>query len=290
MTYLELAHGVELAEKHPQDGMLRSEQLPLLWCPGCGLGIITNCLVESVVHSGIPLDKHVVVTGPGCTLPLVSYLNLDTQPTATGGAVPFAMGLKTANPELEVTLVACDNDLLRAGEAHLVDAARRNVDLNVFCVNNFNYGMTGGQSDSIELGGGRRGILSYGSYAASSNLPYAVASAGAAFVSRWTTVHVRQLLRAMQCAFRVKGLAFLEIITPCPPGFSQSGKFEDGYAMMEYFRTCSRVDSAADLNKIGLSMKPPEPIVLGDFVDQRKPTHNELENHGQAWRQRPGVV
>jgi hypothetical protein len=47
--------------------------------------------------------------------------------------------------------------------------------------------------------------------------------------------------------------------------------------MMQYFRGCSRVDDKADLSKIGLSMKPPDPIFVGNFVDVRKPTYHEVE-------------
>jgi pyruvate/2-oxoacid:ferredoxin oxidoreductase beta subunit len=83
---------------------------------------------------------------------------------------------------------------------------------------------------------------------------------------------VRQLLKAIERAFQVQGLAFVEIISPCPPGFTESRYFEDGYAQMEYFRTCSRVDDKANLREVRLSMRPPEPIVVGNFVDQRKPT------------------
>jgi pyruvate/2-oxoacid:ferredoxin oxidoreductase beta subunit len=82
----------------------------------------------------------------------------------------------------------------------------------------------------------------------------------------------------MERAFQVQGLAFVEIISPCPPGFSESRNFEDGYVQMEYFRTCSRVDDNADLRETRLSMRPPEPIVVGNFVDQRKPTLHGLEN------------
>jgi 2-oxoglutarate ferredoxin oxidoreductase subunit beta len=252
MTYSEQPHGIEMSEMHPQDEMLRPARLPLLWCPGCGLGIVTNCLVGSIMRSGVPVDKHVVVIGPGCALPLLSYLNLRTERATKGGAVPFAIGLKTADPGLEVTLVVCDSDLFNTGDSHLVHAARQNVDLNVFCVNNFNYGMTGGQLDSDKHERDQRNSVPFRT-TVSSNLSYAVASAGAAFVSRWTTIHVRQLLKAMQHAFQVHGLAFLEIVAPCPPGFSQSGEFEDGYAIMEYFRTCSRVYDGADLTKISLS-------------------------------------
>lgn len=277
MTELELVHGVELSSQHPRDELLRADRLPHIWCPGCGLGVVTKCLVESIKRSSIPLDKHVVVSGIGCTARLPGYLNLDTFHTTHGRAIPFATGLKIANPDLEVTVVAGDGDLFNIGGNHLIHAIRRNVDLNVFCVNNFNYGMTGGQFGATTPIGAKTATTPYGNFESSFNIPHLVAAAGAPFVARWTTLHVRQLLKAMQRVFQVQGLAFTEIISPCPPTFGELNSFDDAYAMMEYFRNCSQVNNNADLSTIGLTMKPPDKIVVGNFVDVRKPTYHELE-------------
>jgi 2-oxoglutarate ferredoxin oxidoreductase subunit beta len=274
MAHIEQVHGVELAEGHPLDGILRAERLPLVWCPGCGLGIITKCLAEAIVRSEIPLDKHAVVAGIGCTSPLVSYMNLETHQAARGGAIAFATGLKAANPSLEVTVVACDSDLLSMEGFHLISAIRRSVDLTVICVNNLDHGMTGGQLAPTGTG---TATTPYRTLEASLNLPYLAAAAGAPLVSRWTTLHVRQILKAMERAFRVQGLALVEIVSPCPPGFSESRKFKDGYAQMEYFRTCSQVDEDADLRKTGLSMRPTQRLVVGDFVDRGNGARHDVD-------------
>lgn len=277
MTQAELVHGVEISTKHPRDELLRAERLPHIWCPGCGLGVVTKCLVEAIRRSDIPPDRHVVVSGIGCTARLPGYLKLDTYHTTHGRSIPFATGLKIANPDLEVTVVAGDGDLFNIGGNHLIHAIRRNVDLNIFCVNNFNYGMTGGQFGATTPLGARTATTPYGNFEAAFNLPYMVAAAGAPFVARWTTLHVRQLLKVMRRAFQVQGLAFVEIVSPCPPTFGELNNFEDAYSMMEYFRNYSRVDDHAELKTIGLSMKPTDPVIVGNFVDERKPTYHELE-------------
>ena len=262
---------------NPKDEMLRADRLPHIWCPGCGLGIVLGCTVEAIRGSSIPRDKHVIVSGIGCTSRMPGYLNLDTYHTTHGRAIPFATGMKIANPELEVTVIAGDGDLFNIGGNHLIHAIRRNVDLNVFCVNNFNYGMTGGQFGATTPTGAKTATTPYGNFEAPFNIPYMVAAAGAPFVARWTTLHVRQLLKAMSRAFQVRGLAFVEIVSPCPPTFGDLNNFEDALAMMQYFRTCSRVDNNAKLGEIDLSMKPPDPIVVGNFVDVKKPTYDDVE-------------
>jgi 2-oxoglutarate ferredoxin oxidoreductase subunit beta len=277
MLQVESVQGAEIAERHPMDELLRPERLPHIWCPGCGLGIVTKCLAEAIRESGIPLDKHVVVSGIGCTARLPGYLALDTYHTTHGRAIPFATGLKIANPELEVTVIAGDGDLFDIGGNHLIHAIRRNVDLNVFCVNNFNYGMTGGQFSATTPPEAKTSTTPYGNFESSFNVPYVVAAAGAPYVSRWTTLHIGQLLKSMQRAYQVQGLAFIEIVSPCPPTFGELNGFKDGYTEMEYFRDRSIVDDHADLSTIGISMKPHDPIVVGNFVDERKSTYHELE-------------
>jgi 2-oxoglutarate ferredoxin oxidoreductase subunit beta len=274
---VESVQGAEIAERHPMDELLRPERLPHIWCPGCGLGIVAKCLAEAIHESGIPLDKHVLISGIGCTARLPGYLALDSYHTTHGRAIPFATGLKIANPELEVTVIAGDGDILDIGGNHLIHAIRRNVDLNLFCVNNFTYGMTGGQFSATTPEGAKTATTPYGNFEFSFNVPYVVAAAGAPYVSRWTTAHIGQLLKSMQRAYQVQGLAFVEILSPCPPTFGELNGFRDAYAEMEYFRAHSVVDNHADLRTIGISMKPDDPIVVGDFVDQRKPTYHELE-------------
>ena len=272
----------EVMNRNPRDRLLRAERLPHIWCPGCGLGIVTGCLVEAIRDSGIPQDKHVVVSGIGCSSRIPGYLDLDTYHTTHGRAIAFATGIKVANPELEVTVITGDGDLFNIGGNHLIHAIRRNIDLNVFCVNNFNYGMTGGQFGATTPTGAKTATTPYGNFEASFNIPYMVAAAGAPFVARWTALHVRQLLKTMLRAFQVHGLAFIEIVSPCPPTFGELNNFDDALSMMRYFRSCSRVDDKADLSKIGLSMKPPDQIVVGNFVDVKKPTYHEIESEAIA--------
>jgi len=277
MAQLEVSEFETMKLTNPRDKMLRADRLPHIWCPGCGLGIVTGCLVEAIRSSGIPQDRHVIVSGIGCTSRIPGYLNLDTYHTTHGRAIAVATGIKVAKPELEVTVISGDGDLFNIGGNHLIHAIRRNVDLNIFCVNNFNYGMTGGQFGATTPTGAKTATTPYGNFEASFNIPYMVAAAGAPFVARWTALHVRQLVKTMLRAFQVQGLAFVEIVSPCPPTFGDLNNFEDALAMMQYFRTCSRVDDKADLSKIALTMKPPDPIFVGNFVDIKKPTYHEVE-------------
>ena len=112
---------------HPLDPYLRAERIPHIWCSGCGLGLVVNCFLRGLIKSRLDLDKVVVVSGIGCTGRAAGYINLDSFHTTHGRAIPFATGLKLANPELKVVVISGDGDLAAIGGNHLIHAARRNA-------------------------------------------------------------------------------------------------------------------------------------------------------------------
>ncbi len=268
--------GEIIVKEHPLDGVLRSDRLPHIWCPGCGLGSIMASLAHAMADSGIPLRKHIVVCGIGCTGRIAGYMNLDSFHTTHGRAIPFATGMKLANPELEVTVVSGDGDLFAIGGNHILHAARRNIDINVICVNNFNYGMTGGQMGPTTPLGSRTTTTPKGNPEPAFNLPHLMASLGAVFVSRWTSLHVRQLHKAMLRAFQKRGLAFIEVLSPCPVGFGKSNNLGEGLDEMGLYRRNGIVDPDADLAKASIDMSHDSPIILGNFVDIERPVYRPV--------------
>jgi 2-oxoglutarate ferredoxin oxidoreductase subunit beta len=258
-------------KEHPLDGLLRADRLPHIWCPGCGLGSVMACLVNAMTDSGVPLDKQVVVSGIGCTGRVAGYMNLDSFHTTHGRAIPFATGLKLANPELEVTVFSGDGDLFAIGGNHFLHAARRNIDINVVCVNNFNYGMTGGQGGPTTPTGARTTTSPYGNAEPAFNLPNVAVSLGAALVARWTSLHVRQLHGSMLRALQKRGFTFIEVLSPCPVGFGKSNDIGEGLDEMWLYRRRCIIDPDADLAQVGVDLRHDSQIVLGDFVDIERP-------------------
>jgi 2-oxoglutarate ferredoxin oxidoreductase subunit beta len=263
-------------QHHVNDDVIRSERLPNIWCPGCGIGIVVGAYVRAIQKSSIPRDRQVSISGIGCTGRVSGYLNLDSYHTTHGRAIAFATGMSVVRPDLEITVIAGDGDIGVIGGNHLIHAARRNVDLNVIMVNNFNYGMTGGQHGGTTPLGAKTHTSPYGNVETPFNVPYLVAAAGASFVARWTAMHVRQVTAAISRMMEVKGFAFMEVLSPCPPTFGEFNRFPDALDMMEYFRDKSVVDHNADLSKIGVTARPEDEVVVGNFIDVRRPSYQEL--------------
>ncbi len=274
---------LRIAEDHPLEAWIRRERFPHIWCPGCGLGSALAAFVRALRRSSTPRDLHVCVSGIGCAGRIAGYLAIDSYHTTHGRAIPFAVGMKLARPELEVTVFSGDGDLFTIGGNHFLHAARRNVDLNVFCVNNFVYGMTGGQFGATTPSGAHCTTAPYGNAEAPLNLPYLAAALGAPFVARWTTLHVHELSRAMARAMEVPGFAFIEIISPCPEEFGKRNGFQSGLSFLEFLENHCVVDHEADLREVGIDLLRGKPIVLGNFVDRaERPSFEALQQEIQA--------
>jgi 2-oxoglutarate ferredoxin oxidoreductase subunit beta len=267
--------------------LLRTERLPHIWCPGCGIGIVLKCYLEAVARSGIPEDKHVIVSGIGCAGRAAGYARLDGYHVLHGRAIPFAVGLKSANPELEVTVFSGDGDLLSIGGNHFIHAIRRNDDINVILINNFIYGMTGGQYSSTTLPGAVTNTSPYGFLEGAFNVPYLAAALGANFVARWTPLHQKELTNAILEMFKVDGFAIVEVVSPCLIFAELNGLTP--LEMMKEFRKRCVIDHNADLSKIELSMDPKKPIVLGNFVRRKRPSYQTLYYEKLLKRKRPGL-
>jgi len=261
---------------NPVEAVLRSDRMPHIWCPGCGIGTTVNCFSRALQQARLDLDKVVVVSGIGCTGRVAGYVALDSFHTTHGRAIPFATGLKLANPELTVVVYSGDGDLISIGGNHFIHAARRNVDLKVVCVNNFIYGMTGGQAAPTTPESALTTTTPYGCPEEPFNLPYLAESCGAVYVARWTTYHVRQVTQAMVEMFRKKGFCFLEILSPCPTLYQRRNRLGDGLATMEYYKRASVTRHGANTKEVGITFQGP--IVVGRFVDRERPTFLDTLN------------
>ena len=254
-----------LATSHPFDKFLRTERMPHIWCPGCGLGAILSAYIRALQMVDIDPRNAVMVSGIGCAGRAAGYVRLDSFHTTHGRAIPFAIGLKVANPMLNITVFSGDGDLFAIGGNHIIHAARRNVDMTVICVNNFNYGMTGGQLGPTTPLNAYSTTSPYGNIEHPFNLPYVCASAGAVYVARWTSLHVRRLTDSIAEALQKKGFSFIEVLSPCPTAFGRRNKFREGIDMMRYFRDHTIIKNGTHPKDVDIKLGGD--IIIGKFVD-----------------------
>ena len=270
--------------RHPMEELIRSERLPHIWCAGCGIGTVFGSVMAAIQKSGYDLDKTAIVSGIGCTARMAGYIRLDSFHTTHGRALPFATGLKLAKPELKVLVVSGDGDLLAIGGNHFIHAARRNIDITVICVNNLNYGMTGGQLAPSTPFGAKTTTSVTGCPEEPFNFCYLASACGAVYVARWTSLHIRRLTNSITEAMQKRGFGFVEILTPCPTSFGRRNKIGTALETLKFYHERSVIRNDIDPKEAPIDFG--SNIVVGKFVDTERPTF--MDNYQLSCKNRIG--
>ena len=186
------------------------------WCPGCGDYGMLSALQMAIADLNLEPHNVVVVSGVGNAAKTPHFVKVNGVHTLHGRLLPFAMGIKVANPNLEVIGVGGDGDGLGIGAGHFVNAGRRNIDMTYLLYNNGVYGLTKGQaSPTLRLGMQTKSLPKPNINEAIIPVELAI-TAGYTFVARSYAFDVMHLKNTIMQAIRHKGLAFVECLQPCP--------------------------------------------------------------------------
>ncbi|MGA3059229.1 MAG: 2-oxoacid:ferredoxin oxidoreductase subunit beta [Candidatus Bathyarchaeia archaeon] len=186
------------------------------WCPGCGDFGILSALQMALAELGLEPHKVVVVSGIGNSGKTPHFIKANGVHTLHGRLLPFAMGIKIANPDLEVIGVGGDGDGLGIGAGHFVNAGRRNIDMTYLLYNNGVYGLTKGQaSPTLQLGEQTKALPKPNINEAINPVALAITS-GYTFVARSYTFDVMHLKNIIKQGIQHKGLALIDCLQPCP--------------------------------------------------------------------------
>ena len=186
------------------------------WCPGCGDFAIVTALQMAFAELQLKNHEIAVVSGVGCSAKTPHYIKTFGAHTLHGRLLPYAIGVKLSNPALTVVGAGGDGDGLGIGAGHFVNAGRRNVDMTYLFFNNGVYGLTKGQaSPTLKLGVQPKSLPSPNINEGINPIWLAVAS-GYTWVGRSYSFDVKHLKETIVRAIKHKGLAFVDILQPCP--------------------------------------------------------------------------
>lgn len=215
---------------------LRERFFPHIWCPGCGHGTVLNNLVRAIEHLGLSKNEIVMVSGIGCSSRISGYVDFHTLHTIHGRALAFATGVKMSRPELNLIVPMGDGDALAIGGNHFIHSARRNIDMTAIIMNNRIYGMTGGQYSPLSGYGTLATTAPYSNIDHGFDVVDLSLAAGATFVARTTTYHVRQLEDLIRQAILHEGFSVVEVLSQCPTYFGRKNKLGGAVKMLEYYK------------------------------------------------------
>lgn len=186
---------------------------PLVYCPGCTHTTVTKKLDAALRTMGFPADKTVIVSDIGCSGLFDTFFNVHAVHGIHGRALTYATGLKLANPELTVIVTMGDGGL-GIGGAHVLSACRKNLDITLLILNNFNFGMTGGQFSSTTPSDAQVGSEFLNQAEIPVDICAVAVSAGASYVARCSAL-AKNLDDEIVKAVRHRGFSLVETLGIC---------------------------------------------------------------------------
>lgn len=186
------------------------------WCPGCGdFGVLAS-LYQALARMEADPTQTVIVSGIGCSSRLPFFVQTYGFQTAHGRVLPVAMGVKVANPKLNVIAVGGDGDGFSIGGGHLVHAVRRNPNIAYVVMDNEIYGLTKGQTSPTSPRGVKTKSTPYGSPDAAINPMAWVLASGVSFAARTFSGDPKMTTEIIIAAIQHPGFGFVQVMSPCP--------------------------------------------------------------------------
>ena len=269
----------ELSAELIRKKYLRDEMWPSIFCNGCGIGNVLDYTLRAIEELNLDLDEVVFLSGIGCSSRLPGYINADGLHTTHGRAIAFATGVKAVNPDLKVIVFTGDGDCAAIGGNHFIHAIRRNVDITVIMINNFIYGMTGGQLAPTTPIGSRSTTSPYGNIEPPFDLCELAKVIGAPYVARWTVSHPYRPIKSIKRGIEKKGFAYIEMLTPCPTAYGRRNRLGDIKELWKWYdENTILIDEYERIMKYGSDEekeRASKMIKIGVFQDIEKPEYFE---------------
>lgn len=189
---------------------------PSTLCKGCGHDSISQRIINSVWELGLPQHQVIKLSGIGCSSKTPAYfLGHSHGFNSLHGRMPsLATGAIVANRALKAVAVSGDGDTASIGIGQFKHAMRRNLPLVYIVENNGVYGLTKGQfSATADMGQQLK-------YQGVNEIPpldicLEALAANATFVARSFAGHAQQVEALLKAAFNHRGIALIDIISPC---------------------------------------------------------------------------
>ena len=192
----------------------KSDKQPT-WCPGCGDFGTMNGMMKGLAETGNHPDETFVVAGIGCSGKIGTYMHSYALHGVHGRALPVGMGVKLANPELEVMVAGGDGDGYSIGAGHFVHAVRRNVDMSYVVMDNRIYGLTKGQFSPTSREEFETATSPEGTNQQPVN-PLALALvSGATFIGQTFSSDSQRHTEVVKAAIEHDGFGFVNVYSPC---------------------------------------------------------------------------
>ena len=260
------------------------------WCPGCyNFQILAGFkkFLQDEIAKGKKKDGFAIVTGIGCHAKMFDYINLNGINSLHGRVLPTCLGMKIANPSLDVFGFSGDGDAYAEGMEHLIHAARYNSNFKYLVHNNQVFALTVGEPTPVTEVGFKDRTMPLGVKLQPLNPIKLMLAVGCGFVAR-VFADVKQVDEILKEAQKHKGFAFIEVLQPCIIFHDDKGYKEKTYNLQEKAHDKTNYESAMkkaeefDYNSVNEKTKIP----MGIFYQDPNSASRVFEEQFEVLRKR----
>jgi 2-oxoglutarate/2-oxoacid ferredoxin oxidoreductase subunit beta len=185
-------------------------------CAGCGHDSITAAIIQAFWELSIPPFKVAKLSGIGCSSKTPTYFLREAHGfNSVHGRMPaLVSGANAANNDITYIGVSGDGDSLSIGFGQFAHAIRRNVNALYVLENNGVYGLTKGQFSAAADKGSTSKKGEANTMEPIDGCLMAL-TLGATFVARSFSGDKAQLVPILKAGLTHKGMAFIDVISPC---------------------------------------------------------------------------
>ncbi len=249
----------------PKDAKEFKSDLKPIWCPGCGDFGVLAAAYRAFAELDLDPDRTVVVSGIGCSSRFPGFVTTYGYHGVHGRALPTAMGVKMANPELEVIAVGGDGDGFAIGGGHFPHAARRNIDITYVIMNNETYGLTKGQVSPTSRHDQKSPSSPFGNQEEPLNTMATAIAADASVVARGASFRAKELTELIIAGMTNPGFSFIDAYSPCTAFNNNTQIWKNDVVQLD--ENHDPTDRAA-----AFAQALDDPMSLGIFYKHEKPT------------------
>lgn len=236
-------------------------------CAGCGHDSISAALIQTFFELNIEPYRVAKTSGIGCSSKTPAYfLSQSHAFNSVHGRMPsVTMGANAANSSMIFVGISGDGDSLSIGIGQFCHAIRRNLNMAYIIENNGVYGLTKGQfSATADIGStAKKGEVN-------NQKPIDAAltaiNQGAGYVARGFSGDKEHLVPLLKGALRHKGMALVDIISPCVTFNDHQGSTKSYAHTREHFHQLEQTDFVAPAEEISVSSEDRDltPVTLHD--------------------------
>lgn len=241
------------------------------WCPGCGNHAVLMALKKAMAQMNYQTHETTIVSGIGCSSRFPFFTSTYGFHSIHGRALPVAIGLKQAKPEINVVAVGGDGDGLSIGGNHFIHASRKNPDITYIMMDNEIYALTKGQCSPTSRIGTITKCNPYAWTADRINPVLMALSFNASYVARSYSGDIKQLEKLILGGLQHKGFAFIHIVSPCVQ-YNKVSSFEKIKEIVCNLPDNHDVTDRANAMKYAFA---PEGLYTGVFYKAERPTYEE---------------